>query len=123
VRFLAVALAALGLAPAHVQRPVPARLQVVANEFSFSLSRQQIPAGPVVIELVNFGMDPHDLRLQRIGGKRVYAIGLTQPGERGELDATLLAGRYRLWCAVDHHSAHGMRASLRVVPRKQLVKR
>jgi len=116
VKLAAALLGALSLAGPP---PSPARLQVVANEFTFTLSRQQIVAGPAVIELVNMGMDPHDLRMQRIGGKRVYRIADVAPGERGELDATLLPGRFRIWCAVADHRERGMRAMLRVLPRKR----
>jgi uncharacterized cupredoxin-like copper-binding protein len=98
--------------------PQPARLQVVAHEFTLTLSRPSIKAGPAVIELVNLGMDPHDLRLQRVGGARIYGTRVVEPSGRAELSIPrLLAGRYRLWCAVDDHKMRGMRAALRVVPR------
>jgi hypothetical protein len=72
-----------------------------------------------VIELVNFGMDPHDLRLQRVGGARIYGTPVVDPGARKELRIPhLLAGRYRLWCAVADHKMRGMRATLRVVARR-----
>ena len=108
-------------APAGATVSTPARLQVVAHEYTLTLSRQTLPAGPVVIELVNFGMDPHDLRLQRIGGARIYGTPVVDPGARKELAIPhLLAGRYRLWCAVDDHRMRGMKASLRVVPRRRV---
>ena len=106
-----------GTTGAHAA-PDPARLQVVAHEFTLALSRPSVPAGPVVIQLVNMGMDPHDVRLQRIGGKRVYGTKTTLPGARSELDVTLLAGRYRVWCSIADHRERGMRTTLRVVPRK-----
>ena len=62
-----VALLSVGHAPA----PSPARLQVVAHEYSFALSRLHVRAGAAVIELANFGQDPHDLRVQRIGARHV----------------------------------------------------
>jgi len=40
----------------------PARMQVVAREFSYSLSRSNLRPGTAVIELANFGQDAHDLR-------------------------------------------------------------
>ena len=43
----------------------PARVQVVAHEFSFTLSRTTLKPGTAVIELANFGQDAHDLRVQR----------------------------------------------------------
>jgi hypothetical protein len=113
---LLVAAALLGPA---ANAPAPARLQVVANEYTLTLSRQRILAGPVVIELVNVGMDPHDLRLQRIGGAHVYGTPVVDPGGRRELALPrLLAGRYRLWCAVADHRMRGMKAALTVVARR-----
>jgi hypothetical protein len=99
--------------------PAPARLQVVAHEYTLTLSRQTLRAGPAEIELVNFGMDPHDLRLQRVGGARIYGTPVVDPGARKVLQIPhLLAGRYRLWCAVDDHRMRGMTATLRVVKRR-----
>jgi plastocyanin len=90
----------------------PARMQVVAREFSFSLSRTRLPAGQAVIELANFGQDPHDLRLQRLGARHIAGTPVVGPGSRAELAAKLLPGRYSLWCSVANHRARGMRATL-----------
>ena len=43
--------------------PSPARVQVIAREFSFTLSRPTVPAGEVIIEFLNRGQDPHNLNL------------------------------------------------------------
>jgi hypothetical protein len=122
VRRAALAVAALALAgtgSAAARAPQPARLQVVAREFTFTLSRPSIPAGPAIVEVVNLGMDPHDLRLQRIGGARIYGTPLVQPSGRFELDLPrLLPGRYRLWCSVADHRLRGMTATLRVVTKR-----
>ena len=67
-----------------------------------------------MIQLANYGEDPHDLRLRRVGGTRVYAIGIVTPGDVGELDARLLPGTYRLWCSLANHAALGMRTKLLV---------
>jgi uncharacterized cupredoxin-like copper-binding protein len=91
---------------------VPARLQVVAREFRFALSRPSLKAGPAIVELVNFGQDAHDLRMRRIGGTRVYAISPVQPGRHARLRVRLLPGRYLLWCSIANHRALGMRAKL-----------
>jgi hypothetical protein len=91
----------------------PARLLVGATEFRLSLSRAAIKAGPAVIQLQNFGEDDHNLRLRRIGGKRVYKIATVAPGaDVGQLGARLLPGRYSLWCSLADHAARGMRATL-----------
>jgi hypothetical protein len=105
-----LALGALVSAPA-VAAP-PSRLQVVAKEFTYSLSRPKLTAGPAIVELVNFGEDAHDLRLRRIGGTRTYLVGPVQPGHHADLRVGLRPGRYRLWCSVANHRALGMRALL-----------
>jgi hypothetical protein len=113
---LVVGLAFAGAMPAQAAAPL-ARVQVVAEEFNYRLSRVRIPAGPARIELANFGEDEHDLRLRRIGGTRVYRLPSTLPGERRTLNARLVPGLYRLKCTLADHAARGMRAELRVVPR------
>ena len=55
-------------------------MQVSADEFRYSLSRQSIVAGPAIVQLVNFGEDEHDLRLRRVGGTRTYVVGKARPG-------------------------------------------
>ena len=98
--------------------PAPARLQVVAKEYSFGLSRSVVRSGPAVIELANFGQDPHDLRLQRVGARHIAGLGVVAPGARAELSLkNLPPGRYSLWCSVANHRALGMRATLIVEPR------
>jgi plastocyanin len=98
--------------------PAPARVQVSAKEFFFALSRHTVVAGPAIVELVNFGEDPHDLRLERLGGGRLWKTPLVYPGAYYDLEATLVPGRYRLWCSIGNHRKLGMTAVLTVV-RKQ----
>jgi plastocyanin len=92
--------------------PPPARVQVVAQEFRYSLSRQTIKAGWAVIELRNAGEDAHDLRLRRIGGTRVYTWPVAQPGTVVDRSVKLLPGTYRLYCGVANHRTLGMQATL-----------
>ena len=98
-------------APAAV---APARVQVSAKEFFFALSRHTVAAGPAVVELADFGEDPHDLRLQRIGGGRVWKTPVVYPGAYHDLEVTLVPGRYRLWCSIANHRRLGMQAVLTV---------
>ena len=104
---IATALALLALAS-------PARVQVSAEEYGYSLSRRAIVAGPAIVELVNYGEDAHDLRLRRVGGTRTYAVGKVRPGGRAELEARLLPGRFTLWCSLADHRGRGMSATLLV---------
>jgi plastocyanin len=118
VRVAAVALVALVLAAgASAKIPPPTRVQVSAKEFFFSLSRQKVKAGPAIIELVNFGEDPHDLRLQRVGGAHIAGTPEVQPGDFYDLKVTLLPGKYNLWCSIANHRALGMQATLTVTKR------
>ncbi len=94
--------------------PAPARLQVGADEFGYTLSRASIKAGPAIVQLANFGEDEHDLRLRRVGGTRIYRVGTAAPGAVRELEARFLPGRFRLWCSLADHRARGMSATLLV---------
>ena len=92
--------------------PPPARVQVVAQEFRFALSRQTIRAGWATVELRNGGEDAHDLRMRRVGGTRVYAWPAVPAGKVVDKTVKLLPGTYALWCSVANHRALGMRATL-----------
>lgn len=104
---IATALALLTLA-------APARVQVGADEFGYTLSRPAIKAGPAIVQLANFGEDEHDLRLRRLGGTRTYRIATVAPGGVQELEARFAPGRFRLWCSLADHRARGMSATLLV---------
>lgn len=84
------------------------RMQVVANEYRFTLSRTKIEKGQTMIELANFGMDPHDLQIQDQKGGRTYTTGVVAPGTRRTVTVKLAAGRYRLWCSLLDHQTLGM---------------
>ena len=92
----------------------PTRVQAVANEFRFSLSRSRVPAGRVTIELANFGEDPHNFKLKRVGGTHVYTIRKTLPGARTTKTLRLRHGRFKYWCSIADHKARGMKGTLRV---------
>ncbi len=120
---LALAIAALAgsdsiAAVASIERgkgPVgPSRMLVTASEFRYVLSRATIAPGPALIEMYNRGEDPHNLRIKRLGRKRVWRIPRTEPGESGELELRLRRGRrYLLWCSLPAHRERGMDAELR----------
>lgn len=114
VALAVAALAALTL-PAAAATPPPARVQVAAQEFSFTLSRLRIQTGPAIVELANFGEDPHDLYLRRTAeGAPTLRIRIVGPGKQGYLRARLAPGRFRLWCSLADHAERGMRATLLV---------
>jgi hypothetical protein len=117
--FLALAALTADVAGARRER-APARLMVSAQEHSLMLSRRRIAAGPALIQFLNRGEDPHDLRLRRIArpgvsARRTLGMPETKSGDLAELEARLPAGRYRLWCSIPGHEQLGMHARLRVV--------
>jgi hypothetical protein len=101
-----------------VAAPPPARVQVVAQEFSLVPSRRRIYAGKAIIELANFGEDAHDLRLQRRGGAKIWGWPVVQSGAFADREVSLPPGTYTLWCSVANHRALGMVATLFVVRRR-----
>ena len=101
-------------AAAKPNDPVPSRLLVTAREYAFTLSRPKLDAGRSIIQLHNFGEDPHDLELHRVGGRTVSDLGEVLPGATGSLELKLRRkSRYELWCSIPGHAELGMTASLR----------
>ena len=71
---------------------------MVAREYSLGFSRLHLHAGTAVIELDNFGQDPHDLRVQRSGAKHISGLGtIARVGgrERGEGETCGDGGRQK----------------------------
>jgi hypothetical protein len=99
--------------------PLPftrSHLQVTEVEYRLILSRGVVKAGPVDLEAIDAGMDPHDLRLQHSGtGPEIAAPELTS-GKRWDGVVRLDPGVYRLWCSLPEHARLGMHATLRVLP-------
>jgi hypothetical protein len=103
------------LAPsAQAGQAYPTRLQVVVDEFFITFSRSSVPAGQVKIELVNYGEDPHNLRLQRRGSNRIWRFPETAPGNRTIRTIRMRRGRWHVWCTTSDHENRGMHATLRV---------
>jgi FtsP/CotA-like multicopper oxidase with cupredoxin domain len=93
-------------------KPAPARVQVVAEEFRLTVSRRTLKAGPAVVELVNFGEDPHDLKLRRRApGAPTLTIREVAPSRQAQLRARLAPGRFVLWCSIADHRQRGMLAN------------
>jgi hypothetical protein len=58
----------------------------------------------------NYGEDPHDLRLRRVGGTRVWGTRVVPSEETATLSVKLPPDRYKLWCSLANHRALGMEA-------------
>jgi hypothetical protein len=95
---------------------IPARLGVVAREWSLVLSRSTLPAGAAVVQLQNFGEDAHNLRVERLDGASGsgFDVPLAESGEVQKASGTLAPGDYRIYCTLPGHEAQGMRARFTV---------
>jgi len=116
----ALAVAATGAiagSSAAAGSPVSAgtHLQVTEVEYRLLLSRGVVRAGPVSLEEIDGGMDPHDLRLRHGTSPNAIPQPLLSPGQRWDGVVDLKPGVYHLWCSLPGHWKLGMRASLRVV--------
>jgi hypothetical protein len=116
--------ASAALAAGAGARPVPtlraataagSHLQVIQVEYRLILSRGTVKAGPVSLEALDRGMDPHDLRLREgAAGAETNTPELT-PQQRWDGVVRLKPGIYQLWCSLPEHAKRGMHATLRVV--------
>jgi hypothetical protein len=115
---IALASPATATAPAR-SGAAPARLLVQATEFRFTVSRTTLRSGAAIVQLVDLGEDPHDLRLVRLDSRGRAAGGVrgireTLPGATGQWRGRLARGRWRLFCSLPGHQQAGMRATIRV---------
>jgi hypothetical protein len=103
-------------APKPTPKPKPlARMQVIAREFSLTLSRGTLAKGIVAIELDNFGQDPHDLRVERADSPSTgFSFTLAKPRTVSSKKLTLSPGQWKLYCTLPGHEALGMSARVTV---------
>ena len=90
-------------------------LQVTLVEYRLMLSEAVVKAGPVSLEAIDSGMDPHDLRLRHGSSASYTAEPQLQSGQRWDGVVMLKPGIYHLWCSLAGHWRLGMHATLRVV--------
>jgi plastocyanin len=93
----------------------PDRLQVKARDSSgwyFLLSRPDVNAGDVTVELVNEGEDDHNLQMQQGGTGPLYSIPDISSFQRATATFNLTPGTWKLWCNLAGHEAAGMSANL-----------
>jgi plastocyanin len=90
-------------------------LGVKAVEWSYTLSRPEVTAGKVIVELNNQGEDSHNLKLQREGsGDLPLVVPEAAPETHTTASFNLPAGTYRLYCSLFEHDNKGMHATLLV---------
>jgi hypothetical protein len=98
--------------------PPPAHVLVFATEFHFNVSRRRVPAGVVVLQVVDIGQDDHDLAVRDASGRELARTGVVHAAGRAQLRLRLRPGVYHLFCTVADHAARGMDAVL-VVRRRR----
>lgn len=94
---------------------VSSRLQVTEVEYRLLLSRGIVKAGPVNLETIDRGIDPHDLRLRAAASRGEIAAPVLMPGQHWNGVLDLSPGVYRLWCSLPEHARLGMHTTLTVV--------
>jgi len=102
-------------APPPAEEPTPevGHLGVKAVEYSYTLSRPEVSAGEVIVELNNQGEDPHNLVLEHEGtADPDLEIPSTPSVTQANAHFTLSPGTYRLYCSLYKHEAKGMQATL-----------
>jgi plastocyanin len=99
--------------PAPEPEPEANRLAVKSLEYYFVLSRPQVKAGEVTVELNNQGEDPHNLNIERQGEEgEPLQIAETASLQRTIASFDLPPGTYRLWCSLPEHEEKGMHTTL-----------
>jgi hypothetical protein len=98
--------------------PLPRSLQVTAREYHFQLSKPEVAAGELKVELLNRGEDPHNLVVSPDDGSHAPLFTWEEAAPNSSLPIrktiTLPGGIYRLWCSILDHEARGMSAQLQV---------
>ncbi len=89
------------------------RLSVKAVEWSYTLSRPEVEAGEVLIELNNQGEDSHNLQLQREdSAEPPLLVPEAGSAKRTSARFALSSGTYHLYCSLYQHGERGMQATL-----------
>ena len=116
---LGLCLGLLAAAPANSAEQVPDRVMVRGVEYDLTLSKTKLKPGRAIVQFVNAGEDPHDLKLQRVGDDTEISLGVVAPGSYANLDTRLRKhSTYVLWCSLSDHRQRGMEATLRTRKRR-----
>jgi hypothetical protein len=100
-------------APPPAPPPLPSRTGVDLDEYSVYSAYAKLAAGPVELNVTNFGMDDHDLTVESADHTQLAQVYLT-PGAAAQVNLTLAAGSYRLYCSLYNgaHDQQGMHTQL-----------
>jgi uncharacterized cupredoxin-like copper-binding protein len=102
-----------GNPPSSTSAAGSAVVNVVAEDFLFSLDASQAAAGAVTFVVRNEGDMPHDFAIQGPGADA--KTPMLEPGESATLEVTLAAGTYEYICTIPGHAVLGMQGEFTVV--------
>lgn len=111
----AIVLAACG-STATTDRPVPseaATIEVTADEYAFTPSALEAPAGPIAFHVTNAGNEEHEFEILK-GEQVVDEVEGLVPGLDRTLVVTLEPGEYTFVCKLAGHDSLGMTGTLTV---------
>lgn len=91
-----------------------ATINVVAQEFEFSLDSNQAKAGALTFVVRNEGHTPHDFALSGEGISE--QTRMLDPGETATLEVNLGPGTYEYACTIPGHARLGMKGAFTVMP-------
>jgi uncharacterized cupredoxin-like copper-binding protein len=95
--------------PTPAPAPLPSRTRVVLDDDPYKVQSAYLTmqAGPLEFNVVNVGMDDHNLSI-----KGRADTEFVPGGGEGRLEVTLPAGTYRLYCSLPGHEDLGMWTNL-----------
>ena len=120
-----LAMSASAATAAPQPAPTPDRVQVRGSEFDLTLSKLTLRPGRAIVQFLNDGEDPHDLKAQRLDATGAaegaeLSIGVVEPGEYENLDAHFKQrSTYVFWCSLSDHRQLGMEAVLQTKKKKK----
>jgi plastocyanin len=99
--------------PAPPPAAYPSRTGVDEGEYYVRPAHRTLAAGAVELNTTNYGMDDHDITVDDPSGHQIAQAYLV-PGATAQLELTLPAGTYRLFCSLYNgaHDQAGMHANL-----------
>lgn len=109
-----IAIATSAAAATSAGRRMPQTVTIELSEWTVVPSAASLRAGATTFKIHNAGTIPHAFEVE---GKGVEKGSHTlKPGENATLTVTLKAGKYELYCPVDHeaHKKMGMIAHIEV---------
>jgi plastocyanin len=85
-------------------------VNIVTDDFSFSVDATQVPAGMVSFVVENNGNTPHDFSISGNGMEQKTPI--IEPEKSAVLEVDLEPGTYKYVCSVPGHEMLGMKGTL-----------